>query len=318
MTSEGPISETSPLSANDPLWLRLWSWTHLGASVPVAGPTPEIPYDPWPLLPSEPEEPHQELVGHEGPWTRARGGSSHSNVYHSRSQVLRVSKSPDHHHVVDIEALALSALVGEPVPSLIEKGVGWLLRSSVFGDCPTEDGPWVEEAAEFAARLRLRDLSFIPIAKYPELRALEALCGRAMIDALLRSTPYPPSPANQAPTHGDLHARNLLVGSSGHLIAVLDFESISLAPPERDIAIWLTVMVGQVGLASALRAAQVLCGAPSPEVLRAEIIRLLEFTARRTLGVSERERTTRSLVSALVEDPDLPTKILYQTEPGAH
>jgi hypothetical protein len=309
MTDNDNPVVASPLDVTVPLWIRLWSWANSGTSIRVPAPVPEIQGDLWSAAPELAEGSLKEFSGHPGPWIRTHGGSEHSNVYHAPAQILRVSRSPEHHHLVDIEALSLLALCDEPVPTLVARGVGWVLRHSIEGDCPRDDGPWVEEVVGFAQRLRTRGLLFLSEVEYPRPNSLTAICGAAMVESIRGAVSYP-TRAHCAPTHGDLHANNLLVDGTGHLVAVLDFESMALAPVERDLAIWITVLSGQVGLSAVRRAAGLLCSSIDSSVLNAELLRLLEFVARRALGDPARERTVYTLAHMLSEDPALPCSIL--------
>lgn len=299
-------SPVSPLTPSDPLWPRLWARRHAGTSVLTLAPVPEIT-DPWPPASASPDTDLGPETDLPGPWERLRGGSRRSSVYHASGQVLRVARSPEHHTVIDREALSLAALAGDTVPSLLARGVGWLLRPSIDGERPTCPGPWVDELAAFVLRLRARDLPFLEPADYPEPTAL-ALAAPDALEALLARAPYPPIPDLVVPVHGDLHAGNLLVDDKGHLLAVLDFESISLAPPERDHAIWVTVLPGQVGLAP-LPHLSALLGPFSPDVLHAELVRLLELTAR-AADTPARTTTARVLAEVLAASPDLPASLL--------
>jgi hypothetical protein len=301
---------TSPTSDTD-LWLRLWSWRHRDGAVDSPAPVPEFSDDPWPIAARRVETLPEIPKGLEGPWSRSHGRSVHSVVYRSPLHILRVARSNNSHPMVELEAMALHALSGELVPAVVSQGTGWLLRRGVSGTHPDAFGPWVGEMATFAKRLRTRDLPFLIPSGYPTLTAITELCGRSAAEALdLRPSLLS---ADLAPCHGDLHAGNLLVNDEGHLSAVLDFESISLAPPERDVAIWILVLAAQAGLESALAATKTLCpGGIRPEVLRAEIVRFLESAALSALNSANpaRLRTARYLVERFIEDPDIALRAL--------
>lgn len=298
----------SPLGPDTDLWLRLWTWYHRGDTIPTPAPVPEFSSNPWPVRADREADSAPVPEGLVGPWTRSTGRSSQSTVYHSPLHVLRVARSPDSHHLIDVEALALGALSDDLIPRLVAAGAGWVLRLGLPGDRPTTAGPWLEEMAAFALRLRYQDLPFLSPAPYPELLAA----------AEFTSTPlptYPPTTLDSKllPSHGDLHTGNLLVNDTNDLAAVLDFERLALAPPERDVALWLTVLSGQAGLDATRRATTILCpNGVDADALSSEILRLLEYMCRSALShqSESRHRTARYLVETFLAEPTIASRLL--------
>jgi len=300
--------DISPLGLEVDIWLRLWTWYHHGDTVARPAPVPEFSDNPWPANTNRDHDSAPIPDGLEGPWTRSTGRSADSTVYRSPLHVLRVARSPDSHHLIDVEALALGALSDDLIPRLVAAGAGWVLRLGLPGERPSAPGPWLEEMAAFALRLRYQDLPFLTPSVYPELLAVAEFTSAPL-------PPYPPATLETKllPSHGDLHTGNLLINDTDDLAAVLDFERLALAPPERDVALWLTVLSGQVGLDATKRATAILCpNGVDPAALSSEILRLLEYMCRAALSHQSpsRHRTARYLVETFLAEPTIGTRLL--------
>lgn len=299
----------SPLTAADPLWLRLWAWRNRGITVPFLPPVPECVGDPWPSahsaalpLPSIPSN----LAG---PWHRAPGGSRSTVVFLSEYRVLRVVRPgvPEAQLAGEIAALRAG---GTLLPRLLTTGPGWLCMERLAGQHPSMSGPWVDELGAFAAQYRQTTAAGVPDRPEPEWSALDAALSPRVTTRLRTAIRTTDVRGAVGLSHGDLHGRNVLLDEQGRLQAVLDFEQVMLAPPEREVACWITLLAGQFGITAVQRATAVLCpDGVDGAVLHGEILRQLATAASSALNRVEPAaylRTIRLLAELLIDDPSLP------------
>lgn len=301
----------SGLRACDHLFLRLWGCIHHGFSIPSKPETPEIDYDPWPTS-SERANKHlpipQEIAAED--WILTDGGSSGISTYLTRTQVLRLAKNEEGTKRIELESRVLSNGT-YPLPSVVRRGDTWLIIEKMKGSRPQTAGPWIDDLAELVqSSLHIRP-SLLPYMADAPLDDLSSVVGKAAVDLLLTTCK---KGERIVPTHGDLHCGNLLINKAGNLCGVLDFEYACNAPVEREAAVWISVLAGQIGIKPvADLAAKAFPGGLSGAALRHEITRHLDLAAAYALSRASFEahrKTVKTLVAMLLDDPSLPLNIL--------
>jgi hypothetical protein len=203
------------------------------------------------------------------------------------------------------------------MPRLVAEGENWLVTERLAGVRPSKPGAWVESLALFVRTF----LDPLPASlagslswREPlDVAPLVAVAGVDVVDAIQSSAC--PGEATR-PTHGDLHAGNVLVNAAGELVGVLDFETVALAPPECDVAKWLTVLSAQSGIDAARTATRLAYPLGIDcRVLHDELLRELVIAASTALSREEPApycATVRFLAESLAEDATLPARLLGQ------
>lgn len=240
------ITRKNPLTEDTPLWLRLWGHATLGSN-PGVEPPPiqekelaanKLPNPPWTppghIIKKAPKMPAD---APKRDWYHVRGSLGATGAtFLSNDLVLRVAWEETDKTFLKKEELIISK--APLAPTLKAAGDGWIAVAFCEGTHPQRDGNWVGELQTFREKLRLQNL---PVCKPWEHKIETAKNLDTQQKHVALNSP-------RTLVHGDLHARNLLVNEKGNLQCVLDFETLSWAPKELDLAKWITVLAGQVGL----------------------------------------------------------------------
>ena len=310
----------SSLNETDSFWLRLWAWRHRGSTIQ------DLPFlskeelhlhgledDPWPL-PSHINRPEAKIPDGvpSGNWEPVRSGSRRVQVFFCEDLFLRVA-TPNSHEDRIAKQVAFLKKCGSPAPELVSYGDYWLVTKRISGSSPANGGPWLDEMFEEFKKMNEREelLSLLP-SWTPETSMLSSVLPTETVSALKDLADMVPK--EFFVSHGDLQAQNVLV-ADGKLSGIVDFEAVAAAPVERDAAIWLTALMGQVGV-DVVRSAFLDSGIRvRPMVLAGCLVHSINkaaASASRRFDPFPYATTVRCLAEWLVANPEGPYNILVE------
>lgn len=308
----------SSLHESDSFWLRLWAWRHRGSTIHNLPHLSEeelhlhgLEDDPWPL-PSHVNRPEAKIPNGvpPGDWEPVRSGSRRVQVFFCDDLFLRVA-TPNSHEDRISKQIAFLKECGPPAPELVSYGDYWLITRRIPGSPPTSEGPWLSEMFEEFTRMNRREELLQLLNPWtPETSMLSSVLPSETVVALKDLAGMVPQ--ESFVSHGDLQAQNVLV-EDGSLSGIVDFEAVAAAPVERDVAIWLTALMGQVGV-DAVRSAFLESGITvRPMVLAGCLVHSINkaaASASRRFDPFPYATTVRCLAEWLVANPEGPYNIL--------
>jgi hypothetical protein len=312
----------SPLNETDPLWLRLWTWRHRGSTIKDLAPVSRdelkpfgLSEDPWPI-PSHVNKPKARIPADvpDMVWEPVRSGSRRVEVFCCGDFFLRVNtpNSPDDKIRTQVD---FYQQCGYPAPELVSFGDNWLITRRIPGELPTTCGPWLDEVFREVMKLRDReDLRSCLSVWTPKTSMLSSVLDEKTVEVLEGLAALVPE--EEFVSHGDLQANNVIV-KDDHLKGIVDFEAVALAPIERDVALWLTTLSGQVGLVP-LSNALVNSGITvRPLVLAGCVVHSINkaaASATRRFNPDPYIATVAYLAQWLAENPEGPYRLLFPTD----